>query len=426
MHFANISTFGQNNNYHGEGHVHGSTWSLGLPHPHGSAPHLGSLLGLAHHDLVAEVIGPEDSRFEREIDLVPTKTGELHHNCASGTCERVFINVSGHMFETQLGTLNRFPNTLLGNPVKRRKLWDPSQRCYYLNRHMPTFPYVLYYYQSGGRLYCPEDVPEEIFLDEIAYYELGDQVIADYKIRTGFLPEPDMILPAEKWKKRIWLLLEHPSSSMPAKVLGVISLIVIVLSIFNFCLESIPIFEENLCKNQSMYIDELGGVRWRETQNYTSPFFIIEVVCAFWFTVEVILRFISCPFKKQFCTNLMNIFDIAAVVPFYVITIVVVISGTCDHTKRSSISIVFLRVMRLFRAFRIFKLTKHSRGMQILGLTIKQSLRQLSLFGLFLGIAIIFFSAAIYYADMFDTKSANIGSIPDGFWWAIITMCTVG
>ena len=425
MHFANISSLGTNTAHHD---AHGSTWSLGLTHnhAHGSAPHLSSLLGLAHHDLEPEVIGPEDARFEREIDLVPNKSGEVHHNCASGSCQRVFINVSGHIFETQLGTLNRFPNTLLGNPKKRREYWDPENRCYYLGRHAPTFTYILYYYQSGGKLYCPDDVPEDIFLDEIEFYELGDQVVADYKLRTGFLPEPDMVLPAELWKRRIWLLLEHPSSSIAARIIGIFSLVIIVLSIINFCLESIPAFEKGLCKNASSYLDEQGGIQYTEKQNYTSPFFLIEVICASWFTVEVVLRFISCPYKKEFCKNMMNIFDIAAVVPFYVITIVVVVSGTCDHTKRSSISIVFLRVMRLFRAFRIFKLTKHSRGMQILGLTIKQSLRELSLFGIFLGIAIIFFSAAIYYADLFDTQSENIASIPDAFWWAIITMCTVG
>ena len=64
--------------------------------------------------------------------------------------------------------------------------------------------------------------------------------------------------------------------------------------------------------------------------------------------------------------------------------------------------------------------------MQILGMTIKKSLEELYLFGMFMAIAVIFFSAAIYYADMFDTGSENIASIPDGFWLTIITMCTVG
>lgn len=390
-------------------------------------PHLNNLLGLATDGTVGSSFGPTDARFQQDVDLVP-KDGETCHRCSSGSCQRIFIRVSGQMFETQLGTLNRFPNTLLGNPVRRRNYWDTDRNCYVFSKHVPTFNYVLYYYQSGGRLFCPEDIPEDIFLDEIEFYELGEEVVTDYKLRSGFLPEPDLILPKSLWKRKIWLLLEHPTSSIPARVVGVTSLVIIVLSIGNFCLESIPAFEDSLCVNDT-YTSQLQNNEtglWPEKQNYASPFFIIECICAFWFTLEVVLRFIACPFQKRFCKSLMNIFDIAAVIPFYVITVVVVASGTCDHTKRSSISIVFLRVLRLFRAFRIFKLTKHSRGMQILGLTIKQSLKELSLFAIFLGIAVIFFSASVYYADLFDTKSANISSIPDAFWWAIVTMCTVG
>ncbi|KPM10214.1 BTB/POZ domain containing protein 3 [Sarcoptes scabiei] len=34
-------------------------------------------------------------------------------------CERITINISGLVFETQLRTLQQFPNTLLGDPAKR-------------------------------------------------------------------------------------------------------------------------------------------------------------------------------------------------------------------------------------------------------------------------------------------------------------------
>lgn len=422
MHSANISTFGQ-----AQHDLYGSAWSL---QRHASSTHLASLLGLAHHDLEDPlVIGPDDCRYERDIDLVLDKdTGEYRHDCSSGTCTRISINVSGQIYETQLGTLNRFPNTLMGNPKKRRNFWDADRNSYYFSRHAPSFCYILYYYQSGGKLVRPDDIPEDIFMDEVEFYELGNEVVHEYKVRTGHPPEPEMILPEVMWKRKLWLLFEHPNSSIEARMTGIISLSIIILSIINFCWESIPMFEEGLCINDTstVYTDEFGEPTWREVQNYASPFFIIECICATWFTVELIIRFISCPYKKAFIKNLMNLFDIGAVVPFYIITIVVIVSGTCDHTKRSSISIVFLRVLRLFRAFRIFKLTKHSRGMQILGMTIKQSLKELSLFGIFLGIAVIFFSAAIYYADLFDTRSRNISSIPDGFWWAIVTMCTVG
>lgn len=34
-------------------------------------------------------------------------------------CERITINISGLVFQTQLRTLQQFPNTLLGDPAKR-------------------------------------------------------------------------------------------------------------------------------------------------------------------------------------------------------------------------------------------------------------------------------------------------------------------
>lgn len=405
MHFANVS-------------------SLGTP------SHEGDRLSLAHlrfepHDVHFEVLAQDDPRFEKDIDLLPDRYQD--HNCKNGSCKRIYISVSGQIFETQLGTLNRFPNTLLGNPIKRRSYWDADKRCYYLNQHAPTFGAVLYYYQSGGRLYCPEDIPEDVFLREIEFYELGMEVLKEFKLRNGFLPETDIQLPKYKWQRKLWMLLEYPSSTFPAKVLGIVSLFVILLSIINFCLETMPVFERQTCVQDNsswVYVDK----KWRprELLNEQSPFFVIECFCAFWFTTEVTLRFLSHPSTRRFFTSWLNLFDVGAVLPFYIIICVVYVTGSCDDTKRSSTSIVFLRVLRLFRAFRIFKLTKHSRGMQILGLTIKKSLEELSLFGLFLGIAVIFFSASYYYADVYDTDSRNITSIPDAFWLTIITMCTVG
>jgi len=282
---------------------------------------------------------------------------------------------------------------------------------------------VLYYYQSGGRLYRPEDVPEDVFLKELDFYELGAGVLREFQIINGFLPEPEIELPKYSWQRAIWLTLEYPSSSSFSKSLAVLSLIIILLSIMNFCLETMPTFRNMSCVVDNSSAVMVNGERVpKEVLNVNSPFFMIECLCCFWFTSEAILRFVSCPSRRTFCTTWMNIFDIGAILPFYIIVTVVGITGSCS----GGTSVVFLRVLRLFRAFRVFKLTKHSRGMQILGMTIRKSVEELYLFSLFLGIAVVFFSAALYYADMYDTNSANISSIPDGFWLTIITMCTVG
>jgi len=109
--------------------------------------------------------------------------------CSEGACRRVVINVSGQRYETQLRTLNRFPLTLLGNPTKRRRYWDAQRKEYYLDRHRPSFQAVLYYYQSGGRLRRPLEVPEDVFLNELQFYEISEKTILEYKVKEGFLLE---------------------------------------------------------------------------------------------------------------------------------------------------------------------------------------------------------------------------------------------
>lgn len=58
-------------------------------------------------------------------------------------------------------------------------------------------------------------------------------------------------------------------------------------------------------------------------------------------------------------------------------------------------------------------------------MTLKASMRELGLLMFFLFIGVILFSSAVYYAEA-DSERSYFKSIPDAFWWAVVTMTTVG
>lgn len=128
----------------------------------------------------------------------------------------------------------------------------------------------------------------------------------------------------------------------------------------------------------------------------------------------------------------MNAIDFMAIVPYF-ITLATMFAEDKEQDKRKMVgekqsqamSLAILRVIRLVRVFRIFKLSRHSKGLQILGMTLKSSMRELGLLIFFLLIGIILFSSAVYYAESGSERS-HFKSIPDAFWWALVTMTTVG
>ncbi|XP_078123446.1 potassium voltage-gated channel subfamily A member 1 [Sander vitreus] len=342
----------------------------------------------------------------------------VYNEC--GCCERVVINVSGLKFETQLKTLTQFPDTLLGDPDKRIRYFDPLRNEYFFDRNRPSFDAILYYYQSGGRLKRPVNVPFDIFSEEVKFYELGDEAILKFREDEGFVKEEEKPLPEDEFKRQIWLLFEYPESSSPARGIAVVSVLVIVISIVIFCLETLPEF-----RDEKEYLQP----RHNSTQPdhgftpFNDPFFLVETVCIIWFSFEIIVRFFASPSKSDFFKNIMNSIDIVSILPYF-ITLGTDLAQQQGNGQQA-MSFAILRIIRLVRVFRIFKLSRHSKGLQILGHTLRASMRELALLIFFLVIGVILFSSAVYFAEA-DEPTSQFTSIPDAFWWAVVTMTTVG
>lgn len=351
--------------------------------------------------------------------------------------ERIVINVSGMRYETQLKTLSQFPDSMLGNPAKRNRYYDPLRNEYFFDRNRPSFDAILYYYQSSGRLRRPVNVPLDVFSEEIKFYDLGQETIDKFREDEGFIKEEEQELPTNGFQKAVWLLFEYPESSMPAKVIAVLSVVIILLSIITFCLETLPQFKRyrvdnitTIAFNKTVYRESIVE---DDVPKFSEPFFIIETGCIIWFTSELLVRFASSPDKLSFFKNVMNLIDIMAIVPYF-ITLGTVIADEqqppaqptdTEDGGNQAMSLAILRVIRLVRVFRIFKLSRHSKGLQILGQTLKASLRELALLIFFLLIGVVLFSSAVYFAEA-DSDQTFFKSIPDAFWWAVVTMTTVG
>ncbi|EPB72543.1 K+ channel tetramerisation domain protein [Ancylostoma ceylanicum] len=312
----------------------------------------------------------------------------------------VTINVSGLRFQTFERTLARFPSTLLGNKAKREKYYVQELNEYFFDRHRSTlgvdlmlylsadkvpktyrhnfppaldnpFESILYIYQSGGRVKRPESVPIDIFLREMRFFQ-------------------DQIASKKAWEIR---------------------------SIVSFCWETVPSGEREVDAIITML---KNTTEKEEGRNFSNPFFWIELVCILWFTIELTLRFISCPSKVSFLTSFLNIIDFIAIAPFFVNLI------WADASKsNSSMSFAVLRVLRLVRVFRIFKLSRHSVGLQILGKTFRASVQEFCLLIFFMVIALVLFASGMYFAEQGEPHS-KFTSIPASFWFVLVTMTTVG
>lgn len=98
---------------------------------------------------------------------------------------RLRFNVCGEAFEVLESTVQRYPNTLLADAARREKFWDSDFEEYYLDRNRACFESVLTYYQSNGILIRPQNIPDVLFIRELQFYDLGEEVLQ--KVRGNYI-----------------------------------------------------------------------------------------------------------------------------------------------------------------------------------------------------------------------------------------------
>ena len=148
----------------------------------------------------------------------------------------------------------------------------------------------------------------------------------------------------------------------------------------------------------------------------------IDSFCTCFFTIEFLGRFVVAPDRVKFLKSVMNIIDVLCVLPMWIKYILQIYHVRIGFDL---LPVFFLIMMlRVLRICRVLRLARHYTGVKILLLALRASIRELMMLLIFIFIVMLIFSVVIYYAEFFQTDT--FANIPEGFWWVIITLTTVG
>ncbi|XP_038604327.1 potassium voltage-gated channel subfamily S member 3 [Tachyglossus aculeatus] len=361
--------------------------------------------------------------------------------------EVVNLNVGGFKQTVDQSTLLRFPHTRLGKLLRCHseeailELCDDysvAEKEYYFDRNPSLFRYVLNFYYTG-KIHVMEELCVFSFCQEIEYWGINELFIdsccsnryqerkeensdkdwdqksnetntdSSYEESSIFEKELEKFdkLRFGELRKKIWVRMENPAHSLSAKLIAISSLSVVLASIVAMCIHSMPEFQKR-------------DVNDREVEDPILE--AVEITCIVWFTGELAIRLVAAPCQKKFWKKPLNIIDFVSIIPFYATLAV-------DRKEEESEDIEnmgkVVQILRLMRIFRILKLARHSVGLRSLGATLRHSYHEVGLLLLFLAVGISIFSVLVYSVEK-DDQTSELGSIPICWWWATISMTTVG
>lgn len=191
------------------------------------------------------------------------------------------------------------------------------------------------------------------------------------------------------WRERLYRVI-FGTETRAGKAFDVALLIAIVLSVLAVCLESVADIK-------AAYGGALLSAEW--------AFTVL-------FTVEYGLRLLSARRPGRYARSFFGVVDLLSILPTYVS---VLLPGAQ--------SLIIIRVLRLIRVFRVFKLARFVGESEVLVAALKASREKIIVFIVGVSSATVVIGAAMY---LIEGEDAGFTSIPQGIYWAIVTLTTVG
>nr|XP_003472242.1 potassium voltage-gated channel subfamily V member 2 [Cavia porcellus] len=405
--------------------------------------------------------GGEEEEAWKDDDLAAEEVTTTQPDDSANTPAQLSmlnVNVGGHSYQLDYCELACHPKTRLGrlatSTSRSRQLglcddYEPQTDEYFFDRDPAVFQLIYNFYTSGVLLVLDELCPRN-FLEELGYWgvrlkytprccricfeerrdELSEQLKIQRELRAQAQAEEaeelfrDMRFYGPQ-RRRIWNLMEKPFSSVAPKAMGVASNLFVLISVVALALNTVE-------EMQHQAEQGVGGGDPRSILEH------VETLCVAFFTLEFLLRLISTPDLRRFARSALNLVDLVAILPLYLQLLLECFTSEEQRDSKGSsrehdLETVgrvgkvgqVLRIMRLLRIFRILKLARHSTGLRAFGFTLRQCYQQVGCLMLFITMGIFAFSAAVYSVEH-DVPGTNFTSILHAWWWAAVSISTVG
>lgn len=154
--------------------------------------------------------------------------------------------------------------------------------------------------------------------------------------------------------------------------------------------------------------DSISGLH----NKYDSGFYSIEWFFTIIFSVEYFLRIYSSHNRLKYIFSFWGIIDLLSIVPTYFSLF------TYGYQY-----LLVVRIFRLLRVFRILKLVRFTNAASTLVDSLKASAYRISVFMFAIVTIVILFGTIMYVVEGGEN---GFTSIPQGIYWAVITITTVG
>jgi voltage-gated potassium channel len=188
-------------------------------------------------------------------------------------------------------------------------------------------------------------------------------------------------------KEKLRIIIED-NTSKKGKLFDYFIQLLILLSLIAFSVETVPGNSKN-----TIYILR-----------------IFQIFCLFIFTLEYLLRIYVAKNPYKYIFSFYGIIDFLAIFPFYL---------TLAYDLRA------LRIFRIFRIFRALKLIRYHKAFNRFHIAAKIVKEEAILFLLIAIIFIFISSSGIYFFEN-EAQPEVFTSVFHSFWWAIVTLTTVG